>query len=143
MLAMKSASYRARMVCFAPGPGVGVENEAREDREVREVVVACEKREERSEAVVVVDWTEARAEGGREREFEGAGAGAGADMGGGRGGGKRRVFVREVDELLADSESIGAGEATREVVEGKEDCEVRLFGEPRGWGEGRCGSLGG
>ena len=138
---MKSVSYRARMACFAPGPGVGVENEVREDREVREVMVACEKREERSEAVVVVDWTEARAEGGREREIEGAGAGA--DVGGGRGGGKRRVLVREVEELLAESESIGAGEATREVVEGKDDCEVRLFGEPRGCGEGRCGSLGG
>jgi hypothetical protein len=89
-LAMKSASYRARGACFAPGPGVGVENDVREESEVREVVVPCEKREEWSEAVVVVDWTDARAEGGRERGCEGRGGGT--DVGGG-GGGKRRVIV--------------------------------------------------
>jgi hypothetical protein len=36
----------------------------REETDVREVV---EKSEEWSEAVVVVDWTDVRAEGGRER----------------------------------------------------------------------------
>jgi hypothetical protein len=43
---------------------VGVNTEVREEIEVREVVVPCEKRDERSEAVVAVDWTDVRAEGG-------------------------------------------------------------------------------
>jgi hypothetical protein len=100
----------------------------REEREVREVVVACEKREERSEAVVAVDWTDARAEGGRER-------GGGADVVG-RGGGRRRVLVRETEELLAEGVSIGAGEITPDVMDegdGEELCEVRPLAEPRGW----------
>jgi len=46
-------SYQARAAsaCFAPA-GVGAEAmvEAREDVDVREVVMLCEKREERSEA---------------------------------------------------------------------------------------------
>jgi len=63
----KSASYRARVACaccFAPGANVGVNTEVREEMEVREVVVPCEKMDERSEAVVVVDRTDVRAEGG-------------------------------------------------------------------------------
>ena len=66
-LAEKSASYRAGVACaccFAPGADVGVNTEVREEIEVREVVVPCEKRDERSEAVVAVDWTDVRAEGG-------------------------------------------------------------------------------
>jgi hypothetical protein len=56
--ATKSTSYRARSTsacCFAPDSGAGVDADAREDVEVREVVVPCERMEERSEAVVVVD----------------------------------------------------------------------------------------
>lgn len=64
----------------------------REEMDEREVVVPCEKRDDRSEEVVAVDWTDVRAEGGRER---GRGAFvdgiAIADEGGG-GGGTRRVL---------------------------------------------------
>jgi hypothetical protein len=134
---MKSVSYRARRACFVPGPGVGVENEAREETEVREVVVPCDNREEWSEAVVAVDWTDTRAEGGRERGCEGGGGGA--DAGGG-GGGTRRVFVRDGEELLAEGENIVTGVATTEVIdegEGEEPCEARILAEPPGWGERR------
>jgi hypothetical protein len=70
--ATKRTSYRARVAsacCFAPVTEDAAPNEtdAREDVEVREVVVPCESMEERSEVVVAVDWTEVRAEGGRER----------------------------------------------------------------------------
>ena len=46
---------------------VMAEREARGDVNIREVVVPCERMEGRCETVVVVDWTEVRAEGGRER----------------------------------------------------------------------------
>jgi hypothetical protein len=103
-LAVKSVSYRARVACacFAPGADedVGVDAHAetdvvREEVDVRELVVPCEKRDERSEAVVAVDWTDVRADGGRERgsgPFVGEIAAAAA---GGGGGGTRRVFWRE------------------------------------------------
>lgn len=98
--------------------------------EVREVV---EKSEEWSEAVVAVDWTDVRAEGGRER---GGGGGGGVVMG--KGGGARRVLAREGVELLPDGVSARAGEV---VDEGEEPREARLLAvEPRCW---RWGSLGG
>lgn len=92
---------------------MGVDTEVREEIDVREVVVPCERREERSEAVVAVDWTEVRAEGGCERgrgPFESGIAIAAAAATGGGGGGRRRVFWREREELLAE--------------------EVRVTGEP-------------
>ncbi len=92
-----------------------------------------EKSEERSEAVVAVDWTDVRAECGRER---GGGGGGGDVMG--RGGGTRRVLAREGAELLPDGVSARAGEVTEE---GEEPREARLLAaEPRCW---RWGSLGG
>ncbi len=62
----------------------------------REVVVPCEKRDEWSEEVVAVDWTDVRAEGGREC-VRGSGVFVdGIDVttaeGGGGGGGTRRVL---------------------------------------------------
>lgn len=81
----------------------------REEMEVREVV---EKSEERSEAVVAVDWTDVRAEGGRER---GGGGGGGDVMG--KGGGTRRVPVREGVELLPDGVSARTGEVMDEGEE--------------------------
>ena len=95
---------------------VEAETEAREDMDVREVVVPCERSEERSdEAVVVVDWMDVRAEGGREREG-GGGSGAAAAVGGieGGGGGMRRVLAREREELLAEGVRIRTGEAVAE-----------------------------
>src|SRR5579863_9456859 len=72
--ATKSVSYRARVACaccFAPvredAAAAAAETDAREDVDVRDVVVPCERMEERSETVVAVDWTDVRAEGGRER----------------------------------------------------------------------------
>jgi hypothetical protein len=76
-----------------------------EEMDVREVVVPCERREERSEAVVAVDWTEVRAEGGCERgqgAFEGGIAIAAVAATGGGGGGRRHVFWREREELLVE-----------------------------------------
>ena len=73
---------------------VVAEREAREDVDVREVVVPCERMEERSE-------TEVRAEAERERSHGGHGFGvetAAAGGGTGGGGGTRRVFVREREE---------------------------------------------
>jgi hypothetical protein len=104
----------------------------REEKEVREVV---EKSELRSETVVVMDWTEVRAECGRER-----GGGGGDVMG--NGGGTRRVLAREGAELLPPD---GVSARTGEVMEeGEEPREARLLAaEPRCWDEGRCGSLGG
>ena len=96
--------------------------------DVQEVVVLCERREERSEAVVAVDWTEVRAEGGCERgrgAFEGGIAIAAVAATGGGGGGRQRVFWREREELLAE--------------------EVRItvyVGDGMGWGlERKCSQL--
>lgn len=137
-LAVKSVSYRARVTwacCFAPGADdVGVEadadTEAREEMDVREVVVPCEKRDERSEVVVAVDWTDVRADGGCERgrgAFVVGIATAAADDDGGGGGGTRRVLWRETQELLAEGVRV-TGEPTPEVTgEGEE-----LFAELRG-----------
>jgi hypothetical protein len=64
----------------------------------REVVVPCEKRDEWSEEVVAVDWTDVRAEGGRECVRGGSGvfvdgiAVTAVEGGGGGGGGTRRVL---------------------------------------------------
>lgn len=86
---------RAAGACFAP---VSVDADAemdviREEMDEREVVVVpCEKRDDRSEDVVAVDWTDVRAEGGRER---GRGAfvdGIAIAAEGGGGGGTRRVL---------------------------------------------------
>jgi hypothetical protein len=137
--ATKSVSYRVRAVnacCFAPltEAAVAAETDAREDVDVREVVVPCERMEERSEAVVAVDWTEVRAEGGRER---GGGYGAGGGTGGG--GAARRVLAREREELLAEGVRCGIGEPG----EGEEPCEAKLLMGLRAWGVGRWGSLGG
>ena len=122
-LAEKSTSYRARVACaccFAPGAGVGVDTEVREEMDVREVVVPCEKRDERSEAVVAVDWTDVRAEGGWERGGREAFVGGIAAATGGGGGGTRRVFWREREELLAEEARV-TGEPTLEVTgEGEE-----------------------
>jgi len=88
--ATKSVSYcahGANACCFAHGNiGVDVvvaERDAREDVDVREVVVPCERTEDRPE-------TEVRAEGGRERSRGGCGcmvatAAAEGGTGGGRG----------------------------------------------------------
>jgi hypothetical protein len=150
---VKSASYRAWGTCFAPGPGAGVENDVWEESEVQEVMVACEKREERSEAVVAVDWMDVRAEGGREQgggaDVVGGGAdvvGGGADVVGGGGGGRRRVLVREAEEPLVEGVNIGAGEIAPGMMDeggGGGPYEARPLAEPRGWEGGRCGSLGG
>ena len=104
----------------------------REETEVREVV---EKREEWSEAVVAVDWTDVRADDGRERD-----GGGGGDMVGG-GGGTRRVLEREGAELLPDGVSARTGELRDE---GDEPHDARLLvAEPFCWDGGRCGSFGG
>ena len=92
----------ANACCFAPG-NVGVdvvvaEREARENVDVWEVVMPCERMEGQSE-------TEGRADGGRERGRDGYGCGvetAAAEGGVGDGGCTRRVFVREREELLAE-----------------------------------------
>jgi len=140
-------SYRARVAnacCFAPGStGVDIvvaEREAREDADVREVVVPCERMEEWSE-------TEVRAEGGRERGSGGYGYGCGvatAAAEGGMGGGARRVLIREGAELLAEGVRVRTGEFTPEATgEGVEPCEAKLPTELRGWETGRWGGLGG
>ena len=99
----------------------------RDERDVREVV---DRIEQRSEAVVVVDWTDVRAECGRER---------GGDVMG-NGGGTRRVLGAEP---LPDGVSARMGEGGI-LEEGEEPREARLLAaEPRCWDGGRCGSLGG
>ena len=139
-------SYRTRIAnacCFAPGStGVDVvvaEREAREDVDVWDVVVPCERIEERSE-------TEVRAEGGRERGSGGYGYGcevaAAGGMGGG--GGARRALIREGEELLAEGVRVRTGEFTPEATgEGVEPCEAKPPTKLRGWETGRWGSLGG
>jgi hypothetical protein len=144
--ATKSVSYRAPIAnpcCFAPGNvdvDVMAEREAREDVDVREVAVPCERMEERSE-------TEVCAEGGRERGRGGYGCGmatAAAEGGMGGGGGTRRVLVSEREELLAEGVRARSGEFTPEAMgEGVEPCEAKPPTEPRGWETGRWGSLGG
>jgi len=146
MFATKSASYRARAAnpcCFAAGiVGVDVvaaEREAREDVDVREVVVPCERMEDRSEMEVC-------AEGGRERGRGGyCGVATVAAEGGiGGGGGTRRVPVRETEELLAEGVRVRTGELTPEATgEGVEPCEAKPPTVLRGWETGRWGSLGG
>ena len=107
-------------------------------REEKEVCEPVEKSDERSEAVVLVDWTDVRAEGGRERD--GGGGGGGGDVMG-KGGGTRRVLAREGAELLPDGVSARTGEVREE---GEEPREARLLAaDPRCWDGGRCGSLGG
>ena len=133
--ATKSASYRARGDGFDPTTdGFNVfegETDVREEKEVWELVEKSELRSE-VEVVVAVDWTDVRAEGGRER---GGGRGGGDVMG--SGGGTRRVLVREGAELLPDGVSARTGE---ERDEGEEPREARLLAaEP----VGRWGSLGG
>ena len=105
-----------------------MDTEVREKMDVREVVVPCERREERSEVVIAVDWTEVRAEGRCERgrgAFEGGIAIVAVAATGGGGGGRWRVFWREREELLAE--------------------EVRItvyVGDGMGWGlERKCGQL--
>ena len=113
-----------------PGALVGVDTEVREKMDVREVVVPCERREERSEVVVAVDWTEVRAEGGCERgwgAFEGGIAIAAVAATGGGGGGRWRVFWREREELLAEGgadyrlcwgqDGMGSGKEVRPIDE--------------------------
>jgi hypothetical protein len=121
-LAVKSASYRARVACaccFAPVADVGVEadadTEAREEMDVREVAVPCERRDERSEVVVPVDWTDVRADGGCERGRGAFVVGIAAAADGGGGGGTRRVLWREREELLAEGVRV-TGELTLEVT---------------------------
>jgi len=97
---------------------VVAEKEAREDVDVREVVVPCERMEEQSETVVVVDWTEVRAEGGCERGGGGYGyevAMAAAEGGMGGGGGACRVLLREREELLAEGVHVRTGEFTPDL----------------------------
>jgi hypothetical protein len=59
--ATKSTSYRARIAsacCFVPvkeEDDGAAEADARDDEDVREVVVPCERMEDRSEAVVAFD----------------------------------------------------------------------------------------
>ena len=72
--AVKGVSYYTRIVnacCFAPSSaGVDVvvaEREVRENVDVGEVVVPCERMQERSETAAAVDWMEVCVEGGRER----------------------------------------------------------------------------
>lgn len=73
--------------------GVSVDADAemeviREEMDEREVVVPCENRDDRSEEVVAVDWTEVRAERGRGAFVDGIAIAAD----GGGGGGTRRVL---------------------------------------------------
>jgi hypothetical protein len=148
----KSVSYRARIAnacCFPTGNAgvgcVGAETEAREDVDVREVVVPCERMEDRSEAVVAVDWTEVRAEGGRDRGRGGYGCGvvtAAAEVATGGGGGTRRVLVREMEELLVEGVRARTGEFMPEGT-GEEPCEAKPPTELRDWETGRWGNLGG
>lgn len=111
----------------------------REEMDEREVVVPCEKSDDRSDEVVAVDWTDVRAEGGRERGW-GAfvdGIAIAAESGGG--GGARRVLWWECEELLAELLRVRTGVPMPEVTgEGEEP-----FTEPRGCVIGRWGSLGG
>jgi hypothetical protein len=104
--------------------GVNADTEmdgVREDMDVRELVVPCEKRDERSEAVVAVDWTDVRADGGRERGTGPFVGGIATVVDGGGGGGTRRVFWREREELLAEEVRVRIGEPTPEVTgEGEE-----------------------
>ena len=84
---------------------MGVDTKVREEMDVREVVVPCERREEPSEVVVAVDWTEVRVEGGCEcgwGAFEGGIAIAAVAATGGGGGGRWCVFWREREELLVE-----------------------------------------
>ena len=152
--ATKRVSYGARIAnacCFTPGnAGVGcvvAEREAREDVDVREVVVPCERMEDRSEAVVAVDWTEVRAEGGRDRGRGGYGCEvvtAAAEVETGGGGGARRMLVRETEELLAEGVRARTGEFMPEATgEGVEPWEAKPPTELRGWETGRWGNLGG
>jgi len=105
---------------------VGAIAEAREEVDVWEVVVLCEKTEERSEAVVAVDWMDVRVRGGG-----GGNAAAAGGMGGGGAG--RRVLTREREELLAEGTRIRAGEVTPDRTgEGEEPCDPKLLTEPRG-----------
>lgn len=64
----------------------------REEMDEWEVVVPCEKRDDRSEEVVAVDWTDVRAEGGRERACGAFVDGIAIAAEGGGGGGTRRVL---------------------------------------------------
>jgi len=119
--ATKGVSYRARVAnacCFAAGiVGVNVvvaEREAREDVDVREVVVPCERMEDRSEMEVC-------GEGGRERGRGRGGYGCGvatvaAEGRIGGGGGRRRVLVSERQELLAEGVRVKTGESTLEAT---------------------------
>jgi len=87
---------------YTKGVMLPAETDAWEDVEMRKVVVPCERMEVQSEAVVVVDWTEVRAESGNEH-----GSGCGATAGGmGGGGAARLVLVREWEELMTGS-SVG------------------------------------
>jgi len=142
----KIVSYRARAAnacCFAAGivsvDVTAAEREAREDVDVREVVVPCERMEDRSEMEVC-------AEGGRERGRGGyCGVATVAAEGGiGGGGGTRRVPVRETEDLLAEGVRVRTGEFTPEATgEGVEPCNAKPPTVLRGWETGRWGSLGG
>ena len=106
----------ANACCFAAGivgaDVVVAEREAREEVDVREVVVPCERMEDRSEMGVC-------AEGGRERDRGGYGHGVAnvAGEGGmGDGGGTRRVLVSERQELLAEGVRVRTGEFTLEAT---------------------------
>ena len=137
----KSVSYRrphvANACYFAPGSAgidiVVAEREAREDVDVRGVVVPCERVEQRS-------TTEVRAGGGRERGGGGYGCGvvtaaAVGRMGGG--GGARRVLVRERGELLAEGVRVRTSEFTPEATrEGVKPCKAKLPTELRGREQG-------
>jgi len=104
----------ANACCVAPSnAGVDVvvaEREAREDVDMREAIVPCERMEDRSE-------TEVRSEGGHERGRGVYGrevATVAAEGGTGGGGGTRRVLLRETDELLAEGVRVRTGKFTPE-----------------------------
>jgi len=89
----------------------------------------CEGVEERSEAIVVVDWTKVRAVAGTVVDVWGVAGGMGS------GGATRRVLAREREELLAGG--------IREPDGVEEPCEAKVLMELRAWGVGRRSDLGG
>jgi len=133
----------ANACCFAPG-NVGVdvvvaEREAREDVDVQEVVMPCERMEEQSE-------TEGRTDGGRERGRDGYGCGvatAAAEDGVSSGGCTHRGFVREGEEVLAEGVRVRNEEFTPGATgEGVETARRNCPRCPEA-GKPDVGSLGG
>jgi hypothetical protein len=109
------------------------ETDAQEDVVVRKVVVPCERMEARSWAVVAVDWTDMRAEGGRE-QGGGCGAASGWD------GWWRSGAARACEGGAArGGHARGLGSLMRSKSPARQNCSWS-FGHG---GVGRSGNMGG